>query len=38
MKVHGRNAQDQINEEKTGNLPEKKIQINDSKEDPVSQK
>ena len=38
MKVHGRNAQDQINEEKTGNLPEKKIRINDSKEDPVSQK
>ena len=38
MKVHGRNSQDQINEEKIGNLPEKKIQINDSKEDPVSQK
>ena len=30
MKVHGRNSQDQINEEKIGNLPEKKIQINDS--------
>ena len=38
MKVHGRNSQDQINEEKIGNLPEKKIQINDSEEDPVSQK
>ena len=38
MKKQGKNPQDQINEEKIGNLPEKKIQINDSKEDPISQK
>ena len=38
MKEQGKNLQDQINEEEIGNLPEKRIQSNDSKGDPESWK
>ena len=39
MKEQGKNWQDQINEEEIGNQPKKKrIQSNDSKDDPKSQK
>ena len=38
MKQQGKNLQDQINEEKLVNLPEKRIQSNDSKDDLESQK
>ena len=39
MKEQGKNLQDQINEEETGNLPEKEFRvINNSRDDPESQK
>ena len=38
MKKQGKNPPDQTNEEEIGNLPEKRIQINDSKGDPKSWK
>ena len=38
MKEQGKNIQDQINEDKICNLPEKTIQRNDSKDDPKSWK
>ena len=38
MKEQGKNLQDQINEDEIGNLPEKTIHSNDSKDDPESQK
>ena len=38
MKEQGKNLQDQINEEEIGNLREKRIQSNDSKDDPESRK
>ena len=38
MKEQGKNPQDQINEEEIGNLPQKRIQSNDSKDDPKSWK
>ena len=34
MKEQGKNLQDQINEEEIGNLPKKRIQNYDSKDDP----
>ena len=37
-KEQGKNLQDQINEEEIGNQPEKRIQGNDSKDNPKSQK
>ena len=37
MKEHGKNPQDQINEEKISSIPEK-IQSNHSKDDPKSWK
>ena len=36
MKGHGKNPQDQTKEEKISSLPEKRIQSNDSKDDPKS--
>ena len=38
MKEQGKNPSDQTNEEEIGTLPEKKIQSNDSKDDPKSWK
>ena len=38
MKQQDKNLHDQINEEERGNLPEKRAQSNDSKDDPRSQK
>ena len=37
-KEQGKNLQDQINEDEIGNLPEKRIQSNDSKDDTKSRK
>ena len=36
MKEQGKNPPDQTNEEEIGHLPEKRIQSNDSKDDPKS--
>ena len=38
MKGQGKTPQDQINEEEIGKLSEKRIQSNDNKDDPKSQK
>ena len=38
MKEQGKNPPDQTNEEEIGSLPEKRIQNNDSKDDPKSWK
>ena len=38
VKEQGKNPPDQTNEEEIGSLPEKKIQSNDSKDDPKSWK
>ena len=38
MKEQGKNPPDQTNEEKTGSLSEKKIQSNDSEDNPKSWK
>ena len=38
VKKQGKNPPDQTNEEKIGSLPENRIQINDSKDDPKSWK
>ena len=38
MTKQGKNLQHQINEKEIGNLPEKKIQSNDSKDDPKSRR
>ena len=34
LKEHGKNPQDQTNEEEIDSLPEKRIQSNNSKDDP----